>query len=259
MNPSSTLGESAILYASRGWPVFPLVPGTKTPATPHGFRDATTDVDITRERWASLPNANIGIATGHRFDVLDVDQIGYREDSLDAFGLGPTVVTPSGGFHVYFLPWGRNRVRFAAGADWRGLGGYVVAPPSRSARGRWEWVHADLAIPPIPDWLQRALSVPATPVRPGRDPSAGEMREPSRYGQGALRSAERIIRDAPEGRRNHILNYEAFRLTRLVAEGLLTAEEVKERLAYAAQEAGLPYREVERTLWSAFRGSPWLQ
>ena len=35
----------ALAYASRGWPVFPCQPGTKEPATRHGFHDASTDPD----------------------------------------------------------------------------------------------------------------------------------------------------------------------------------------------------------------------
>ena len=33
----------ALTYATRGWPVFPCQIGQKTPATAHGYLDATTD------------------------------------------------------------------------------------------------------------------------------------------------------------------------------------------------------------------------
>ena len=35
--------QRALACAERGWPVFPCQPGRKTPATPHGYLDATTD------------------------------------------------------------------------------------------------------------------------------------------------------------------------------------------------------------------------
>jgi hypothetical protein len=39
----SALGIALIL-ASRGVAVFPCEPGSKSPATPHGFKDATADI-----------------------------------------------------------------------------------------------------------------------------------------------------------------------------------------------------------------------
>lgn len=39
----STLLDNAIRYAELGYPVFPCLPGGKTPLTPHGFQDATTE------------------------------------------------------------------------------------------------------------------------------------------------------------------------------------------------------------------------
>jgi hypothetical protein len=49
-------------------------------------------------------------------------------------------MTPNG-VHLYFLPTGLgNRARFRPGLDWRGAGGYVIAPPSVGVDGtvyRW--------------------------------------------------------------------------------------------------------------------------
>jgi hypothetical protein len=40
---------------------------------PHGVRDATTNRARVLAWWTRHPQANIGLAIGHRFDVLDVD------------------------------------------------------------------------------------------------------------------------------------------------------------------------------------------
>src|SRR4029450_12030998 len=40
---------------------------------PHGVKDATCNRARLLAWWPRHPQANIGLATGHRFDVLDVD------------------------------------------------------------------------------------------------------------------------------------------------------------------------------------------
>ena len=40
---------------------------------PHGVKDATTNRARVPAWWTRYPQANIGLATGHTFDVLDVD------------------------------------------------------------------------------------------------------------------------------------------------------------------------------------------
>ncbi len=55
---------AALGYTRRGWRVFPCKPGGKTPLTPHGFQDATTDEATIRGWWEQWPDANIAIATG---------------------------------------------------------------------------------------------------------------------------------------------------------------------------------------------------
>jgi len=67
-------GNAAHRYADGGWPVFPCRPGSKLPATEHGFLDATTGHRQISRWWSAQPDANVAIATGDPGpDVLDVD------------------------------------------------------------------------------------------------------------------------------------------------------------------------------------------
>lgn len=154
--------EAAMRYAQWGWPVFPLVEGRKNPATKNGFKDATTDVARIEAYWKTHPMANIGIATGHTFDVIDVDVPKMKDgkltpDGRDVFakllaqvdvkdGRGPLPdcyginKTPTGGTHLLVLPTGAgNRGGLLPGIDTRGIGGYIVAPPSQRPEGRYRW------------------------------------------------------------------------------------------------------------------------
>lgn len=144
------LGECATQYADWGWPVFPLGAGRKSPAIPKakggkGFKDATNNSERIKKWWSRHPDHNIGLATGHAFDVIDVD----TKDSdgnptpqgvlsflalLDSHALPEchgVAITASGGTHLYVKPTGKgNFAGIRPGVDYRGLGGYVVAPPS---------------------------------------------------------------------------------------------------------------------------------
>ena len=131
------LGDAAEIYAHWGWPVFPLRAGSKIPATMDGFKSATTDIDKIRNWWALQPNYNIGVATGEVFDVIDVDtpidfeSLAKLEDLGFLDEIHAHVATASGGVHYYIKTHGRgNTVNMAAKVDYRGIGGYVVAPPS---------------------------------------------------------------------------------------------------------------------------------
>ena len=144
------LGEAATTYAEQGWPVFPLAKQAKTPAIPkhkggNGFKDATNKPERIKRWWSRHPEHNIGLATGHCFDVIDIDtkdSAGQPDPRgvmsfMDAIKAGdiPEVhavaVTASGGMHLYVKPTGRgNYAGVRQGIDYRGMGGYVVAPPS---------------------------------------------------------------------------------------------------------------------------------
>lgn len=144
------LWEAVQVYLSWGWPVFPLRPGTKVPLTKHGYLDATVDPDVAATWWQRVPSANIGLPTGGRFDVYDLDfrvpgtwerwvTLKQTEGALPP--VHGMVCTASAGLHLYVHATGAgNAAGTAPGVDYRGIGGYVVAPPSRRADGRdWEW------------------------------------------------------------------------------------------------------------------------
>jgi hypothetical protein len=135
------LRDAAVAYASRGIPVLPLhyplphpsgrqpVPSNPQPAVararcscgdpdcgqpakhplgslvPHGVNDATCNRARVLAWWARHPHANIGLTTGHTFDVLDVDGPAGAYAILElaaTHGLqssGPLVRTGGGGWH----------------------------------------------------------------------------------------------------------------------------------------------------------------
>lgn len=154
--PVSLIG-AALWYAEQGWPVLALRPGSKRPATRHGLHDATIDPNQIRGWWQTIPQANIGLLTGVRFDVIDVDgPLGvttwlHTQDLPPIYG---QVSTPRpGGHHLYISATGdANGTQILPGLDYRGKGGYVVAPPSVITDGphpgRYTWVRG-LQLPAV--------------------------------------------------------------------------------------------------------------
>jgi Bifunctional DNA primase/polymerase, N-terminal/Primase C terminal 1 (PriCT-1) len=143
----SAVIELALHYARQGWPVFPLLPGGKTPAISkerggHGCLDATIDSAQIERWWTEIPDANIGIATGVRSCLLVIDIDPRKCEtwlvSLRELALPPTftVRTWSGGWHLYFAFDGQRYCGVTIGTDllpgidWRGTGGYVVGAGS---------------------------------------------------------------------------------------------------------------------------------
>lgn len=138
--------SAALWYAEQGLHVFPLQPRLKLPYKgSRGFKDATTDPAQIHDWWAIQPDSNVGIATGHLVDVIDIDGPAGVESWAKMDNLPPIlgiVSTPRpGGNHLYVKATGRgNKAAIFNGVDYRGLGGYVVAPPSVNEAGvRYTW------------------------------------------------------------------------------------------------------------------------
>jgi hypothetical protein len=128
----------------QGQPVFPCFSEgerAKRPRVKHGFKEATLDKEQAKAWWKRWGDAAIGIPTGIVYDVLDVDTKETADGRIHLPRLARlgllngckfVVKSPSGGWHLYFkaAPGLTNKANATLGLDVRGLGGYVLAPPS---------------------------------------------------------------------------------------------------------------------------------
>lgn len=134
----SELHAAARKYAEAGIPVFPCIPGTKTPATANGFHDASTDPTVIDGWWTDNPNLNPAFCPHEAgLGVIDIDGAEGEEAWQDfqiEHGFAPQtreIATPRGGRHLYFrgiLP--ATQSKLAKHIDTRGVGSYVLIPPS---------------------------------------------------------------------------------------------------------------------------------
>ena len=258
-----SLPAAAEELARVGVPVFPCIPGGKRPLTEHGFHDATTDADRVAAWWGRSPGANIGVPTGapSGMVVVDVDVHGpvdgfrgfsraHRADLLDRWQL--LVSTPSGGMHAYYQSTPgqvqRSWQAARAGIDFRGDGGYIVAPPSRmSIAGdvvgyRVRRVEAGTSLVLDSDRLRDFLDPRPTVREP--------MNTAQRQGADVSRLA-RWVAGRAQGERNRSLFWAACRL----AENGLPTSDALDALGTAASDAGLSEREIIATIRSAYRAA----
>lgn len=142
--------EAALLYASWGWHVLPVLPNAKAPACQHGVHDATTDEQTIRRWFADKPQLNVGIAAGEKSGlvVFDIDPRNGGEDSFLSWlervdgELPDTQVqlTAGGGLHYLFAHVeGLKKCSVSAGIDLLSDGGYFLAWPSRIGNNQYQW------------------------------------------------------------------------------------------------------------------------
>jgi hypothetical protein len=272
-NGPDRLARAAHWHAARALAVFPLRPGSKTPAIEDWPHAATTDAEQITRWWREAPY-NIGVATGASgLLVIDLDQPKDGEavpepwdshgaacgrDVLDqlaadaglAMPMTWTVSTPSGGQHLYYrqpdgTELGNTAGRLGWRIDTRGSGGYVVGSGSVIHGQRYR---ADVIRRPaiLPGWIATAL----TP-QPGPTPrSAPDRRNASAYTLAALTGELDKVLAAVPGQRNDTLNRAAFALGQLVGAHLLDEGTIRDELISAAVRIGLPRNEADRTITS---------
>jgi hypothetical protein len=242
----------ALRLTQRGVPVFPCVVENKAPLTPHGFHDASTDLETIQCWWRRWPDALIGVPTGEKFVVVDADlQHPQAQDWFASAGLPPTRthVTRSGGRHLLFRP--HAQVRCTVGKMWphvdtRGHGGFIIWWPACG----FDVLHRG-TLAPVPEWILQALQPRQTSERPaigtmsiGKNPEA------------KIAGIIRAVAGAREGERNRFTFWGACRLAELVIQNRIDRSTAIDLIVEAASRTGIPRMEALRTAQSAFRSSP---
>lgn len=257
LSQAHDLPTAASMLAAHRVPIFPCVPEGKRPLTRRGFQEATSDVEVVENWWRRWPDANIAVPTGFvsGLDVVDVDVhpsgSGFQPFAdAQAHGLADQwawlVRTPSGGLHAYYLRTTPGEQRSwqvpHRHIDFRGDGGYIVVPPSRTDVGDYRVIAVASRDPKAVDGpaLRNFLDPPrATPAAAG-----------SRRDIGADHLATWVA-NQPEGARNRSLFWAACRMV----ESGHDYQEAASTLGTAAQAAGLDEREAMTTIRSAFRST----
>jgi Bifunctional DNA primase/polymerase, N-terminal/AAA domain/Primase C terminal 1 (PriCT-1) len=169
--PNISFLKYALFYATRMlWPVLPVREKEKDPPlTPHGCKDASLDEAQVREWWKKNPRANIALATGVKFWVLDIDPRHGGDETLRLLiakhGPLPDTVqamTGGGGRHYLFALPGNGFIiksgKLGEGIDVKARGGYILAAPSIHPSGApYAWdgavpIHKQVILS-APNWL----------------------------------------------------------------------------------------------------------
>jgi Bifunctional DNA primase/polymerase, N-terminal len=270
-----SLEQHALRWVDRGFRVFPCEPRDKTPCfalVPKdrgpdgklvegtaGFKKATREPEKISSWWRRIPNANIGLATGHGVFALDLDGPDAEIWFANACGRNgecPRTLTSrtSRGWHLFFktaaeVPCSTSRL--APKVDIKGIGGYVIAPPSVHPDGPVYALRRDLPIAEAPRWLVDLAMPDEMPA-----PVLGQKPVLRLSLNGRARALEAIIgvvACAQAGKRNDLLFWGGIKVAEMAAAGFVSLGEAEACLIEGAAQTGLPAPEIKRTLASAFQ------
>jgi hypothetical protein len=229
----------ALALAAQGFPVFPCDKEDKSPLTPHGFKDATTNEGVIHLAWfgGAYPEALIGVATGEKSGIAVVD-VDRHENSADGFEslrergieLPGTFSnqTPSNGEHHFYqrpaVDAFPSRTNAFPGVDIKVDKGYVIwhrpdVPPNlRELINPWP--------KELDEAIEREEQAHANPSSPAADHAAnhspqadideGRMR---RSGLAALKGRAADLAKTPKGLRNRSLYEGVCYLGKLIHHG----------------------------------------
>ena len=252
--------DAALSYATtQNWAVLALSPNSKIPIKdsllqPNGALSATTDPDTITKLFTTYPKANIGVACGDSFTVVDLDGPEAKE-ALTQAGLEipecRTHKTPRG-FHLLLSHQGDDlpqtagllpKVDIRNGAS----NGYIVAPPSMIDGNPYKLIR-DLPLGQWPELVEYAKTHKPS-SRPQREPAAGwdEVTQPSWV-------SEYLSGGAPEGQRNDV----TARLAGYLNSKRIPMDVARQLLETfrLACDPPMAERELDQTLQSIYRYIP---
>jgi Bifunctional DNA primase/polymerase, N-terminal len=251
--------DIALGLARRGVPVFPCR-ADKAPHTGRGFKDATTDGRVIQRWWRRWPDALIGVPTGIRFDVVDVDCAKHPEALawLREARLPETRIhhTRSGGLHFLFRPTPgltNSASKLARGIDVRAKGGYVIWWPAQGLK-----VSLPNTLAEMPDWVVEQLK-PPLPHSFERDAQQSYTNWATDFANEGVSLENRIsgalalVISAPDGEQNNRLYWASRRFVEMCDEGLLDEADALELLLDAARGGNHPEHRAQKTIQSAFK------
>lgn len=250
-----------------GWATIPLAGKRPVPAR---WQDTPADLAPIDEQLRRHPGANnLGVVTGRNsgIAVIDVDPRNGADKSLAELveRVGPlpvtaTAYTGGGGRHYFYslsagdhAPTGAHKL--GVGVDIKAGGGQVVVAPSihpdTGRAYRWEGARPGALAPWPAEQLAPVLAPEPAPLPPlPRPPHPKRAGDPDGR---LLAGLVAVVADAGEGERNARLYWAACRVAEHGAVGRLHEADAVGALLAAAQGAGLPCTEAERTLRSGLR------
>jgi hypothetical protein len=149
---------SALMYLNHfDYSVIPICKDSKKPLIKwEQFQKRHPSESELRKWFKDFNSPNIAIVTGSLsgVSVVDIDEPqGEVEMEQYITDRPPVAITPRGGKHMYFkTPSVRvsNNVKVIPGCDFRGEGGYIIAPPSDLPSGGYHWLTPiELVKPPL--------------------------------------------------------------------------------------------------------------
>ena len=264
---SQALVDAARDYVERGLSVIALT--GKVPngvVHPHGLHDAFTGPDaVFGDAFTHPRTTGVGILTGPVYYVVDIDGeegAAAWKALVGADQFIPTrwVAKTGRGLHLWYAHYDSwPTTKLAEKLDFKGVGGYVAAPPSVHPSGSaYEWLCPPDEVPwAMPDELEQRLtrgraerSAWAATKRTMRQTSPSSFVDGKLYAVATFDGIIGKVKDEREGNRNAMLYWAA----RTMIEEGADAEDLDELLT-AAQGAGLARYEARRTIQSAVAGT----
>lgn len=281
----------ALEAARRGMHIFPVARGQKMPHSAAGQWGETATSDLSRVTyfWSHVdPYANIGIACkpsqllvidldiakedwklrgteweylhsgyGPRISGEDVfNEMAYKlsdDEDYDRYVNTLTVRTGSGGIHLYYA-WPDHWPKISQASPVKGVidvrgnggryGGYALGPGSVTEAGPYR-VTNSLNIKLTPNWIRELVAEKPAPPKIHRPQGIAHLLGGPKNWSGLVNS----VQNAGEGNRNNALLWAA----RAMYTGGASEQECKSTLGPAAESAGLPHYEIERTIQNAYR------